>query len=240
MKHLALALGAALALAAPAAAQTPPPAGQAVDVTGKWDVTVVTAQGAMPSELVLKKEGDKLVGTIAGPQGEVPVEAEVKDKAVAIYFTIQTQNGGLDITFNGTADGDTMKGTADLGQMGTLEWSAKRQAAPAAAPAAATAAKADLTGTWNLQVNTEAGSGAPTVTFKQDGEKLTGQYSGQFGESAFTGTLKGSEVRFEFDMSARGNAVHIVYAGTVDKDTMKGSVKFGDLAEGTFTGAKKK
>jgi invasion protein IalB len=246
MKHLVLALGAALALAAPGAAQTPPPAGQAADVTGKWDVTVVTQQGTIASVLVLRKDGDKLLGTITSQEyGENAVEAEVKDKDVAIYFTIQIQNNPLNIAFYGTAQGDTMKGTADLGEMGSLDWSAKRAAAPTAAPATQAAptpppaAKIDLTGTWNLQVNTEAGSGTPTVIFKQDGEKLTGQYSGQFGESSFTGTLKGSDLRFEFDVSAEGNTVHIVYAGTVDKDTMKGSVKFGDLGEGTFTGKKK-
>ena len=31
----------------------------------------------------------------------------------------------------------------------------------------------------------------------------------------------------------------MTYTGKVDKDTMKGSVAFGDLGEGTFTGKKK-
>ena len=257
MKHLVLAMGAALALAAaaPSAAQgvpqTPPaPATSAkpVDITGKWDVTVVTAQGVVASQLTLKKEADKLVGNISSEIGEAPVEAELKDKDVGIYFTMPINNTPVNIAFYGTVDADSMKGTVDLGQMGQLEWSAKRAAAPAAAPAAPGGAPSapaapgaiDVTGAWVLQVNTDAGSGSPTVTFKQDGEKLTGQYSGQFCQSPFAGTLKGADVRFEFDMSAEGTSIHIVYAGTVDKDTMKGSVTFGDLGGGTFTGAKKK
>jgi hypothetical protein len=35
-------------------------------------------------------------------------------------------------------------------------------------------AKVDLTGKWVFDVKTDAGTGTPTGTFKQDGEKLTG------------------------------------------------------------------
>ncbi|HRC76260.1 MAG TPA: hypothetical protein PLO33_11315, partial [Kouleothrix sp.] len=36
----------------------------------------------------------------------------------------------------------------------------------------------NLTGSWAFEVSTQAGTGNATVTFKQDGEKLTGHYSG--------------------------------------------------------------
>jgi len=47
----------------------------------------------------------------------------------------------------------------------------------------AQAAKTDVTGKWTFTVETGAGSGTPTMTFKQEGEKLTGHYSGQLGEA---------------------------------------------------------
>ena len=56
------------------------------------------------------------------------------------------------------------------------------------------AAKTDVSGTWTFDVQTEAGSGTPTVTFKQDGEKLTGHYAGTFGEADLTGTVKGADI----------------------------------------------
>ena len=37
--------------------------------------------------------------------------------------------------------------------------------------------KIDVTGVWIFTVDSPAGKSNPTVTFKQDGEKLTGQYS---------------------------------------------------------------
>src|SRR5262245_24521116 len=46
-----------------------------------------------------------------------------------------------------------------------------------AAVAAAQSQKIDITGAWTFEVKTDAGGGTPTVTFKQDGEKISGHYS---------------------------------------------------------------
>lgn len=98
-------------------------------------------------------------------------------------------------------------------------------------------AKVDVTGKWVLQVQTDAGSGTPTVTFKQDGEKLTGHYSGQLGEADFTGSVKASAITFRFTGSAQGQTFEVTYSGTVEgNDSMKGSVDIGGVASGTFTG----
>ena len=96
----------------------------------------------------------------------------------------------------------------------------------------------NVTGKWILDVQTDAGSGTPTITFKQDGEKLTGHYSGQLGEAELTGTVKGSDISFSFSGDAQGQQFKVTYTGTIDKDTMKGSVDLGGLATGTFTGKK--
>ena len=78
------------------------------------------------------------------------------------------------------------------------------------------------------------------MTFKQDGEKLTGNYSSQVvGEQQLTARSRATPSRSAFTASIDGNAVKVTYTGTVEKDTMKGTVTFGDLGEGTFTGKKK-
>src|SRR5688572_15893177 len=88
-------------LAAPAAAQTTSSttttsstvtttSSATADVVGTWDATVTTAQGqAIPSQLKLKKEADKLVGTIASERGEMAVDAELKGKALTVRFNFQ-------------------------------------------------------------------------------------------------------------------------------------------------------
>jgi hypothetical protein len=109
-----------------------------------------------------------------------------------------------------------------------------------AQPAASQSDKVDVSGVWGLQIDIGGTTGTPTVTLKQDGEKLTGKYSSQVvGEHDVTGAVKGNEVSFTFTASFDGNAVKVTYSGTVDKDAMKGKVTFGDLGEGTFSGKKK-
>ena len=101
---------------------------------------------------------------------------------------------------------------------------------------AAQAAKVDVTGKWAFNVETAAGSGTPTMTFKQDGEKLTGHYSGQLGEVDLTGTVKGEAIEFKFTVDVQGQTLNAAYSGTVDgKDSMKGKVDLVGLGEGTFT-----
>jgi hypothetical protein len=101
----------------------------------------------------------------------------------------------------------------------------------------AQSSKTDVTGRWTFTVQTDAGSGTPTVTLKQEGEKLTGHYSSQnLGEADLTGTVKGQEITFSFSADAQGTPLTVSYTGTVEsKDSMKGTVDLGGLAQGTFT-----
>jgi hypothetical protein len=96
-------------------------------------------------------------------------------------------------------------------------------------------AKVDVTGKWAFSVETSAGAGQPTFAFQQDGEKLTGHYTGTFGEADLTGTVKGADITFAFTVDAQGTALKETYTGTVDKDTMKGKLVIEGLGEGTFT-----
>ena len=97
----------------------------------------------------------------------------------------------------------------------------------------------NITGEWAFTVQTDQGGGTPTITFKQDGEKLTGKYTGQLGAADLTGTVKGNDVKFTFSIDVQGQQAVVSYTGTVDKNTMKGTLDLGGMATGTFTATKK-
>lgn len=98
----------------------------------------------------------------------------------------------------------------------------------------------DISGTWGFQVTTDAGSGDPEFTLKQEGTKLTGKYRGQLGDADVTGTVEGSEVTIEFSVSMGGGA-RIIYKGTIENpSSMKGTVDLAGQASGTWTAEKKK
>jgi hypothetical protein len=97
----------------------------------------------------------------------------------------------------------------------------------------------NVTGEWLFNVTTDQGGGTPTITFKQDGEKLTGKYAGQLGNADLTGTVKGNAIHFTFTIDAQGQPAPVTYDGTVEKNTMKGKLDIGGMVNGTFTATKK-
>lgn len=92
----------------------------------------------------------------------------------------------------------------------------------------------NVSGKWTMSVETDMGAGSPSFNLKQDGEKITGTYTGQLGESPVTGTLKGNVIHLEF--SIQGNV--ITYDGTASSTEMSGKVKLAEMGSGTFKGKK--
>jgi hypothetical protein len=107
------------------------------------------------------------------------------------------------------------------------------------APGKVLAQATNVTGEWAFSVTTDQGAGEPTMTFKQDGEKLTGKYNGQFGTADLTGTVKGNAIQFTFTIDVQGQQAPATYKGTVEKDAMKGTMDIGGMVSGTFTATKK-
>jgi hypothetical protein len=116
--------------AAPVCAQDAPkpdakPA--AVDVTGVWDMTVESPQGAMDIVATYKQEGEKLTGTQASPMGEVALNGTVVGNEIKYVINIDMNGQQMTISFAGKVDGDAMAGVFDFGGMGSAAWSAKRR-----------------------------------------------------------------------------------------------------------------
>jgi hypothetical protein len=244
------ALFVALLISLPAAAQTTTTA--TLDPVGTWDATFNSQQGQIPAQLKLRKDGDKLVGTIASQMGEAPIEWQAKDKTLTIWFNFATQNGQTPIEMVGTVDGDKVKGSFSAGGQSAGDWIATRAkdaSAPAAdkkdAPATTTVADkpaASLTGDWVASVQLDSINATPGMSLKQDGEKLTGDYtSAQYGKFPLNGTVKGNDVSIWFAMSVEGTAINVTYTGKIQPDgSIQGSVNFGDMMSGTFSASRKK
>jgi hypothetical protein len=96
-------------------------------------------------------------------------------------------------------------------------------------------AQADLSGTWQLAVNTDNGLTNPTMTLSQQGTTLTGEYSSQaLGVSEVRGNVDGNDVTITFTASLQGQSIPVVYSGTIAEDgTLSGTL---DIADGMLTG----
>ena len=103
----------------------------AADVTGGWVISLETSQGPAEPTLGLTQDGEKITGVYAGFYGDYPVSGTVKGREITFTFTMRPGEHPAVIHFSGdiSADGQTMKGTADLAEMGPATWTAKRSRA---------------------------------------------------------------------------------------------------------------
>lgn len=98
----------------------------------------------------------------------------------------------------------------------------------------------DISGSWVFEVVLDVGTGSPSFVFKQEGEKLTGTYSGQLGQANLNGTVKGNAIEFEFKVSPTGESTTVKYKGQIESATsMKGTVDIPGLGQGSWKGSKK-
>ena len=240
MKHLrSFVLAACVAVPAAAAAQSAP---APADPLGTWNASFNTQNGVIPPTRKLQKSGEKLSGSIASQEGETPVEAEMKGKALTVWFNYASNGNQIPIEMSGTIDGDTAKGTMTAGGSPAGDWTATRSketkdAKDAKEPAKpAASGNANLAGDWSVSLQLDTITATPSLTLKQDGDKLTGEYVSQmYGKAPVSGTVKGTEVSFTVSLTVEGNAVNAIYTGVVQADgSLKGSV---DIANGAMAGS---
>jgi D-glucosaminate-6-phosphate ammonia-lyase len=97
---------------------------------------------------------------------------------------------------------------------------------------------ADVSGNWNLSVETQRGTTTPTMTLAQKGEALTGTYHSQRGDQPMTGTIKGNDVKLSYTIGGGDRSMTINYEGKLEGDTISGKVQMGQMGEGKFTAKK--
>jgi hypothetical protein len=101
---------------------------------------------------------------------------------------------------------------------------------------------ADVSGTWQLTVETNQGTGTPTLDLQQKGEQLTGTFHSQIlGDAKLTGTVKGNTIEFSFEGDAGGQTLKVNYKGTVESAaSMKGTAVYTGFDENAkWSGVKK-
>jgi hypothetical protein len=114
-----------------------------------------------------------------------------------------------------------------------------QQAAPPPPPPPAAAKLPDVSGTWELNVESPMGSRASDAIFTQTGETLGGKMVSPRGEVPLNGTIHGDAVNFGINVNVQGQSLQIDYTGTVTGDTMSGTVVFGSFGDGKWTGKRK-
>jgi len=96
------------------------------------------------------------------------------------------------------------------------------------------AADANVAGAWNVKVSGEAGAADQKINLTQDGNKIGGAFKGPRQSGTIEGTVDSNNIKFRVKAF-----VPIDYVGTVDGDSMKGTLTGrGKTGDWTATRAK--
>jgi hypothetical protein len=101
------------------------------------------------------------------------------------------------------------------------------------------AEKVDVSGVWDMIVETPQGQMNLTATFKQDGEKLTGTQASPMGEVALEGTVVGNEIKYTIVVDMQGQQMSVVFGGKVEGDSMSGIFEFGGMGSAGWSAKKR-
>jgi hypothetical protein len=101
---------------------------QDVNVTGDWEMTTQSPRGERTRTIHIEQEGENITVTMQGRGGEeITAEGTVKGNKIEWSMTRSTPRGDFTITYTGTVEGDTMSGEAQMGDFGSMEWTAKKK-----------------------------------------------------------------------------------------------------------------
>ena len=85
-----------------------------------------------------------------------------------------------------------------------------------------------VAGTWEITMQGRQGPMTNTLTLEQDGNKLKGTLKTQRGETPLEGSVEGNKVNFTITRETPNGKFEQNFTGTVEGDTMKGTVKMGE------------
>jgi hypothetical protein len=87
----------------------------AADVTGKWTGDMPGRGGdTMPTTFTFKAEGDKLTGSMTGPQGDIAIQdGKVAGDQISFTTTLEFGGNSIKLVYKGTVAGEQIKMTRE-------------------------------------------------------------------------------------------------------------------------------
>jgi imidazolonepropionase-like amidohydrolase len=108
-----------------------------------------------------------------------------------------------------------------------------RFSGPTSAPAV------DPSGTWSLTIQSPQGEINAQLTLAKDGEQIGGTLSSHMGNVAVkSGRMNGNQIRLTATIDTGGQSVDATITGTIEGDSIRGSIVMGAMGSFEFTGTR--
>jgi len=99
-------------------------------------------------------------------------------------------------------------------------------------------AQASMAGEWEVSFTTPQGPQEFTMYVVQEGSRLSGRLTNEYGEFPLRGTLDASNFTITWSLPDAGKILEITFAGKVEGDSMTGTAKLGTKGTGQLTGTR--
>jgi len=111
-----------------------------------------------------------------------------------------------------------------------LRWAYERGAAPTMERE-----PAKLAGNWLLSLKFILGQSQHSMSLKQEGASLSGQYRSGYAESTVEGLVSGNEVNFRTVINHEASHIPYSFAGKVEGEAISGQVSLGEYWTASFS-----
>ena len=99
-------------------------------------------------------------------------------------------------------------------------------------------AQTDMSGEWAIAFNAPQGPQEFTMYVQQQGPRLTGRLTSEYGEFPLRGSIDGNAFTINWSMPDGGRELDITFAGKVEGDNMTGTAKLGNRGTGQLSGTR--
>ncbi len=99
----------------------------APNAAGTWEISIAFVKGAATHTAIIAQKDSTLTGTYKGEIREGKLRGTAKGNAVDFTGALKIQANTIVFHYTGIIEGDTMKGTVEMGEFWSGTWTAKRK-----------------------------------------------------------------------------------------------------------------
>lgn len=103
-------------------------------------------------------------------------------------------------------------------------------------PVVSTGATAQVQGTWAVTIQYSRGTGEQHFTLVQNGNALSGEQQGELFKAQLSGNIQADRIELHSAMAVSGNEVTWTFKGSVQGNSISGSVYLGEYGDATWQG----
>lgn len=96
------------------------------DLSGAWQLEIVSPQGTRTPTMTLTQTGTQVSGSYKSQRGEVPISGTIQGADFTLTVKLEGQTEKLTVEYKGRVEGAALKGRVMMGARGEADFTGKR------------------------------------------------------------------------------------------------------------------